>query len=111
MDARSDFGAARVLCVEPDEAVLESGCAILKNSGYDAASASPRLAEIVLRSRKVDLIVVSSLGDFALHRIIGLSDGAEVLVLDGFILPSELLSLVEQRLSLREKTPRRESDA
>jgi hypothetical protein len=36
-----DFVAAKILCVEPHLAVLESRCAILKNSGYDAVSASP----------------------------------------------------------------------
>ena len=73
----------KILCVEDDVAVLESRCAILKFSGYDAASASPQLADIVLRSQKFDLIVVSWLKDSDLHRIINLSDGADVLVLDG----------------------------
>jgi hypothetical protein len=36
-----DFGAAKILCVEPYLAVLESRCAILKYSGYDAVSALP----------------------------------------------------------------------
>ena len=99
MDARSHFGAAKLLCVEPDLAVLESRCAVLKCSGYDAASASPQLAEIVLRSHKFDLIVVSTMRDSDLNRITNLSDGAEVLVLDFLTMPSELLSLVAQRLN------------
>ena len=111
MDARSTFGVAKILCIEHDATVLESRCAVLKASGYDAAPASPRVAEIMLRSRKVDLIVVSSLSDFDLHRIIGLSDGADVLVLEEFIMPSELLALVSQRLNLRAESGARESDA
>jgi hypothetical protein len=79
-------------------AVLESRCAVLKYSGYDVASASPQVAETLLRSRKFDLIVISSLSDSDLHRVINFSDGAEVLVLDECILPSNLLSLVAQRL-------------
>ena len=51
----------KILCVEPDPALLESRCAVLKYSGYDAASASPRVAEIVLSSQKFDLIVISRL--------------------------------------------------
>jgi DNA-binding response OmpR family regulator len=90
---------AKILCVEADVAVLESRCAVLKYSGYDASSASPQLAEIVLRSRKFDLIVLSRLRDSDLHRIVSLADGAEVLVLDGLTTPSELLSLVAQRLN------------
>jgi CheY-like chemotaxis protein len=99
MDARSKFGAAKILCVESDPAVRESRCAVLKYSGYDTASGSPQLAEILLRSQKFDLLVVSTVSDSDLHRIIGLSDGAEVLVLDGLTLPHELLSLVTQRLN------------
>ena len=89
----------KILCVESDPFVLESRCAVLKYSGYDAASASPQVAEIVLRGHKFDLIVVSRLLDSDLNRVINLSDGAEVLVLDGLTLPSELLSLVAQRLN------------
>jgi hypothetical protein len=91
--------AAKILCVESDPFLLESRCAVLKYSGYDPASASPRLAEVVLRSRKFDLIVVSRVRDSDLHQIINLSDGADVLILDEITMPSELLSLVAQRLN------------
>ena len=103
MDARSIFGAATILCVEFDLGVLESLCAVLKYSGYDAASASPRVAEIVLRSRRFDLIVLSGLSDSDLHRIITLSDGADVLVLERLTMPSELLFLVSQRLNRHQR--------
>jgi hypothetical protein len=91
--------AAKILCVEVDMAILESRCAVLKYSNYDAASASPRLAESVLRTQKFDLIVVSSMSDSDLQRVVNLSDGADVLVLDQVTLPSKLLSLVAQRLN------------
>jgi CheY-like chemotaxis protein len=94
-----DTRAAMILCVEDNVAVLESRCAVLKYSGYDAASASTQLAEIMLRSKKFDLIVVSTVSDHDLHRIIGFSNGAGLLVLDGITKPSELLSLVSQRLN------------
>ena len=103
MDARSNFGAAKILCVESDVAVREGRCAVLKYSGYDAASASPQVAEILLRSQKFDLIALSSLSDSDLHRVINLSDGAEVLVLDGLTMPSKLLSLVAQRLNRHQR--------
>jgi hypothetical protein len=69
----------------------------------DVATASPQLADIVLRSHKFDLIVLSSLNDSDLHRIVNLSDGAEVLVLDEITMPTELLSLVAQRLNRHER--------
>jgi CheY-like chemotaxis protein len=94
LDARSP----KILCVDSDPFVLESRCAVLKYSGYDAASASPQAAEVVLRSQKFDLIVISTVSDQDLHRILSVSDGAEVLVLDGLIMASKLLSLVAQRL-------------
>ena len=94
MDTRS-----KILCVEHDEGLLQSRCAVLKHSGYDTAPASPQLAEILLRSQKFDLIVLSRFSDFDLHRIINLADGAEVLVVEALTAPSEWLSLVAQRLN------------
>jgi hypothetical protein len=91
-------GAAKILCVEPNLAVLESRCAVLKTVGYDVASPLPHVAEIALRSQKFDLIALSRLSDSDLHRIINFSDGADVLVLEELTNPSELLSLAGQRL-------------
>jgi hypothetical protein len=94
-----NFGVAKILCVESDLAVRESRCAVLKHLGYDITSGSPQLAETLLRSQKFDLIVLSWVSDYDLHRIVNFSDGAELLVLDGLTMPSELLSLVTQRLN------------
>jgi CheY-like chemotaxis protein len=94
---------AKILCVESDPFLLESRCAVLKYSGYNTASASPQAAEVVLRSQNFDLIVVSTVSDYDMHRILNLSDGAEVLVLDGLTLPSKLLSLVALRLNRRQR--------
>lgn len=99
MTARSNFEAAKILCVEPNPVLLESRCAVLKHSGYEAASASPQVAQIVLRSQKFDLIVLSSLNDSDLNTIINLADGADILVLDELTMPHKLLSLVAQRLN------------
>jgi hypothetical protein len=99
MDATSNPGAAKILCVEADVGLVRSRCAVLKYAGYDPASASPKLAETLLRSQSFDLIVLSRLSEFDLHRIITFADGADVLVLDGFTSPSELLSLVAERLN------------
>jgi hypothetical protein len=103
MAARANLETAKILCVELDEGLLKSRCAVLKYSAYDPASASPQIAEILLRSQKFDLIVISKLRDSDLHRIINLADGADVLVLDRFTWPSELLSLVAQRLNRRRR--------
>jgi hypothetical protein len=75
----------------------------LKFSGYKASAASPQLAEIVLRYRKFDLIVISNVSEFDLHRIINFSDGAGVLVLDEIMMPAELLAVIERRLNRQRK--------
>jgi hypothetical protein len=65
--------------------------AVLKASGYDATSATPKVAEIVLLSQKFDLIVVSRLSDSDLHRVNNLADGTDMLALGALTLPSELI--------------------
>ena len=99
MDARPP----KILRVEHSAAILESRCAVLKMSGYDVASASPRVVGSVLRSQKFDLVVVSWLNDSELQKVISFSDGAELLVLDGLTMPSELLDLVAQRLNRQQR--------
>ena len=94
--------APKILCVESNLAVLESRCAVLEASGYDAASATPKVAETVLLSQKFDLIVVSRLSDSDLHRVNNLANGADMLVLDRLTLPSEMLFWVAQRLDCQE---------
>jgi CheY-like chemotaxis protein len=89
----------KILCVEFNMAVRETRSAVLRHSGYDAVSAAPHLAESVLLSQKFDLVVLSMLCDLESHLI----DGADILVLDGFTMPSELLSLVAQRLNRRQQ--------
>ena len=94
-----DFGIAKILCVEHDGAVLESRCAILKHSGYDSTSTSPRVVEILLRGQRFDLIVLSRLNDSELQRITDLADGTDVLILQELTMPFELVSLVAERLN------------
>jgi hypothetical protein len=103
MDTGPNAGAATILCVEPDLAVVETRCAVLKYAGYDAASASPQVAEIVLRSRGFDLIVLSGIHDTDLHRIVNLADGANILVLEELTPPDLLLHLVAERLNHRQR--------
>jgi CheY-like chemotaxis protein len=93
----------KILCVEENSALLESRCAILEHSGYDVASTPPRGAAILLQSRKFDLLILSSLSDSDLHRLVNVSDGAKVLVLDDFTRPADLLALVKERLGTQQR--------
>lgn len=94
---------AKILCVEDDVTLRESRCAVLKHSSYDAASASSRVAETVLLSQKFDLIVLSWLNERDLLRVVNVSDGAQVLVLNRLTMPSELLSLVAGKLNRQQR--------
>jgi DNA-binding response OmpR family regulator len=95
----AETSAAKILCIAWDSAMLDSRCAVLKASGYDASSASPEVAESLLRSQEFDLIVVSALSDYDKHRILNLVDGAKLLVLKGLTMPKDLLALVRERLN------------
>jgi DNA-binding response OmpR family regulator len=94
--------APRILCVVSNPAILESRCEALKASGYDASSATPQVAESVLLSQKFDLIVVSGLSGPDLQRVNNLAEGADMVVLSGLTLPSEMLFSVGQLLDRQE---------
>jgi hypothetical protein len=83
--------------------VRKNRCAILKYSGYDAASASPFVAERLLLSRKFDLIILSELADFDVNSLVNFTDGADVMVLEVLTTPAQLLSFLTQRLDLRRR--------
>jgi hypothetical protein len=51
VDDRSDRGAAKILCVDRDLAVLESRCVILKISACDSISTPLQFAELVLAGK------------------------------------------------------------
>jgi CheY-like chemotaxis protein len=89
----------RILCVEQDPTIRETRCAILNGSGYDAAPAAPQLAESMIRAQDFDLLVLPRLNS----SLIGLAEGADVLVLDRFTMPLELLWLVSERLSRKQR--------
>ena len=91
--------APRILCIEPDPSVLDSRCGILKHHGYDALAASLQLAEVLLASQRIDLIILSAmLKGEEKSRIASAAGKTRILVLEGLTLPSELLSLVAERV-------------
>jgi hypothetical protein len=90
--------SATILCVESDDAILQSRCRALTLAGYTAVSASPQLAVSILSDRVFDVIVTSGVGDDELQAITNAADGAELLTFSGLILPTVLLFLVDERL-------------
>jgi CheY-like chemotaxis protein len=89
----------RILCVEND-AVLESRCAVLELSGYDTSAASVQAAEFLLSNQEFDLIVLSAnLSEKERQWIVaGAGSSTRILALNGFTLPSELISMVAEQL-------------
>ncbi len=51
---------SRLLCVGKELDFLQIRCAVLRQSGYDAKSATVTEAEILLRVEEFDLIIVSA---------------------------------------------------
>src|ERR1700677_4082750 len=93
---------ARILCVGRERYLLETRCAVLGQSGYDAQSATLVEAENLLRTEKYDLVIVSALlSDEERSRIhAAVAGSSPILTLDGVTFASELLSEVERKLAL-----------
>ena len=91
--------APRILCVEPDPRLLDTRCAILMHKGYDVYPASLRLAEFLLASQTVDLIILSSrLSGEERRKIATVAGNTQIMVLEGLTMPSDLLSEVAKLL-------------
>jgi hypothetical protein len=91
---------ARLLCVGKELDSLQTRCAVLSHSGYDAKSATVAEAEILLRTEEFDLVIISAfLSQEEQDNVISAAPATPTLVLDGVTFPSELLAQVERRLS------------
>jgi DNA-binding response OmpR family regulator len=51
---------ARLLCVGKELDSLQTRCAVLSQSGYDAKSATVAEAEILVRTEQFDLVILSA---------------------------------------------------
>jgi DNA-binding response OmpR family regulator len=98
---------ARILCVGRELYLLETRCAVLTQSGYDARSAALLEAEDLLRTEKYDLVIVSALlSDDERSRILtAVAGSSPILTLTGMTFASELLSEVERTLTLSAFNP------
>jgi hypothetical protein len=90
----------RLLCVGNALDHLESRCAVLNHSGYDAKSATVAEAVMLLRTEEFDLVIIPAfLSQEEQDNVISAAPDTPTLVLDGVTFPSELLAQVERRLS------------
>jgi hypothetical protein len=90
---------ARLLCTGNEAHLLQSRCAVLRHAGYDARAATLEKAEILLRTEKYDLVIISaSPSEWEKGRILSAAMKTPTYVLRGLTLAPELLAQVEQRL-------------
>jgi hypothetical protein len=91
---------ARLLCVGGELDFLQTRCAVLSHSGYDAKSATVAEAVHLLRIEEFDLIIVSAfLSREEQTSVISAAGETPTLVLEGLTFAPELLAKVERMLS------------
>jgi DNA-binding response OmpR family regulator len=97
---------ARLLCVGNEPELLQTRCAVLIQSGYDAQWASLAEGETLLRTKEFDLMIVSArLSDWEKGRILTAAGKTPVYVLTDLSLADELLAQVERRLPAANSGP------
>jgi|HubBroStandDraft_6_1064221.scaffolds.fasta_scaffold856379_2 hypothetical protein len=90
---------ARLLCVGKEQELLQTRCAVLSQSGHDGQSATLEEAEILLRTSKFDLVIVSAwLSEWERGRILAAAGKTPALVLTELTLAEDLLAQVERLL-------------
>jgi hypothetical protein len=99
MATGSNFGAAKILCVESDVAVLKAGVQFLNFRATMLLRQHPGSLRSCYAAKNLIWSLSQDWGILTCTESYNLSDGAGVLVLDANILPSEMLFLVAQRLN------------
>jgi hypothetical protein len=90
---------ARLLCAGKELQLLQTRCAVLNQSGYDAVEATLAEAEILLRISKFDLVIVSAwLSEWERGKILAAAGKTPALVLTELTLAEDLLAQVERLL-------------
>ena len=105
---------ARLLCTGKDPGLLLTRCAVLNQYGHDAQPANLSDAEVLVRTQKFDLIIVSAwLKDCEKRPLLAAAGKTPVLELTGLTPADDLLAKVAQMLAAssgNEKTLRREDE-
>jgi hypothetical protein len=92
--------SARLLCAGKDLDLLQTRCAVLEHSGYQALSAALPEAETLLRTEEFDLVIVSAwLSEWEKGKILATAGKTPALVLTELTSADKLLAEVERLLS------------
>jgi hypothetical protein len=96
---RTPHRPVRLLCAGNEADLLESRCAVLRYSGYEAQVATLSETETLLRVGKYDLVVISAhLSEWERGRILSAAGKTSTYILRELTLASELLAQVERLL-------------
>ena len=91
---------ARLLCTGNEADLLESRCTLLRHSGYEAQASTLQEAEILLRTEKYDLVIISAwLSEWERDQILPAAGKTPTYVLSGLTFTSELLGEVERHVA------------
>jgi hypothetical protein len=91
---------ARLLCTGNEAELLESGCAVLRHSEYEAEADTLQEAEILLRTEKYNLVIISAwLSEWERDQILPAAGKTPTYVLRGVTFTSELLGEVERHVA------------
>jgi DNA-binding response OmpR family regulator len=100
----------RILCVGNEPDLLELRCTILDQAGYACHAARFDEADILLKSGKLDVVIVSfRVSEHEKRRVTFLAQDTPLLFLDGVTFPRDLLKDVSDLIASRDarmSTPR-----
>ena len=105
---------AHLLCTGKEPGLLLTRCAVLNRSGHDAQPANLSEAEVLVRTQKFDLVIVSAwLNECDKKPLLAAAGKTPILELTGLTPADDLLTKVEQMLAAsfgNEKTLRCEDE-
>jgi hypothetical protein len=84
---------------------MESRCAVLKHNGYEAESATPMDGPDRLRAGRYDLVVLSEKLATENAALRHLRTKPEVLIINNFLFPTEMLRAVAEKLDQKPPSP------
>jgi hypothetical protein len=88
----------RILCIGRDPLLLQSRCAVLSHNGYDAQAATVPGARRKLQDDTFDLVILSGRLSERKRESEIIPAGTQTLEIQRFLLPSEMLEAVAERL-------------
>jgi hypothetical protein len=97
----------RILCLGRDPVLLKSRCAVLTRCGYEAQPATVPEGYEQLKNGAFEVVIVSArLAKENLQLDLSLSVNTQLLVIDGFTRPEELLAAVREKIDLTGRQPK-----